>query len=57
GTVSPLFFGVAHCYLFKLYALDTKFDLKPATRPKYIHKLIKDHILDSAQLIGLYKRE
>lgn len=45
-----------HRYFFKLYAIDTNISLaEGATKPQ-LEKAIKDHIIEKAELIGLYKR-
>jgi phosphatidylethanolamine-binding protein (PEBP) family uncharacterized protein len=45
-----------HRYYFKLYALDTKLDLKAgATKPDLEHAM-KGHILGEAELMGRYGR-
>jgi hypothetical protein len=45
-----------HRYFFKLYALDTKLDLKPKAVKKNLEDAMKGHIIAHAELIGLYKR-
>ena len=46
-----------HRYFFKVYALDTKLDLKPEnTRKKDLEKAMQGHILAKGELIGLYNR-
>jgi Raf kinase inhibitor-like YbhB/YbcL family protein len=46
-----------HRYFFKVYALDTKLDLKPEnTRKKDLEKAMQGHILAKGELIGLYTR-
>jgi Raf kinase inhibitor-like YbhB/YbcL family protein len=48
--------GTPHRYYFKLYALDTKLDLKAgATKPDLEHAM-KGHILGEAELMGRYGR-
>lgn len=47
--------GVHH-YHFKLYALDTILELNSSATKEDLEKAIKDHVLDSAELIGLYQR-
>jgi len=45
-----------HRYFFKLYALDTSLSLKAgATKPQLEEAMI-GHVLESAELIGLYQR-
>ena len=46
-----------HRYFFKVYALNTALNLKPSAKVEAIEKSIKGHILEQAQLIGLYKRQ
>ena len=48
--------GPAHRYFFKLYALDTRLDLKPGVRKQEVVKAMEGHILAEAQLMGLYSR-
>lgn len=43
-----------HRYFFKLYALDIKLDLSSGVSKEEIEKAIEGHILDKAELIGLY---
>lgn len=45
-----------HRYFFKLYALDTTLDFGPAADKKAIEQAMQNHILDSAELIGLYSK-
>jgi Raf kinase inhibitor-like YbhB/YbcL family protein len=45
-----------HRYFFKLYALDKILDLPAGSSLKEIEKAMEGHILDQAQLIGLYQR-
>lgn len=48
--------GTPHRYNFKLYALDTKLNLKPgATKPE-LEGAMKGHILGETELIGRYGR-
>ncbi|MFI4957396.1 MAG: YbhB/YbcL family Raf kinase inhibitor-like protein [Gammaproteobacteria bacterium] len=43
-----------HHYHFKLYALDTMLDLPNPASLNQIMKAMKSHVLDQAELIGLY---
>ena len=45
-----------HRYLFKIYALDTKLNLKEGVSKGQLEKAMQGHILDKAELIGLYER-
>lgn len=43
-----------HRYFFKIYALDTRIDLLPFGKVNELEKAMKGHLLDSAEIIGLY---
>lgn len=45
-----------HRYFFKIYALDVKLNLKAGLARQDLEKAMQGHILDKAELIGLYKR-
>ncbi|MCX5711556.1 MAG: YbhB/YbcL family Raf kinase inhibitor-like protein [Candidatus Omnitrophica bacterium] len=45
-----------HRYFFKIYALDTLLNLKEGISKGQLEQAMKSHILDKAELIGLYKR-
>ena len=45
-----------HRYFFKLYALDTMLNLSIGSSKKQLEKAMSGHIIEEAQLIGLYKR-
>ncbi len=45
----------SHKYTFKIYALDTIFDLSPKSRKKDLEKAMEGHILAKGELIGLYR--
>ncbi len=45
-----------HRYFFRLYALDTMLDLSERAGKKEVEDAMQGHILDSAELIGLYGR-
>lgn len=46
-----------HHYHFKLYALDTKLELDPSSKKEDVEKAMEDHILEQAELVGLYQRQ
>ncbi len=46
----------AHRYFFKIYALDTKLNLAEGASKVQVEHAMSGHILDKAELIGLYKR-
>ncbi len=46
-----------HRYFFKIYALDTVLGLPETVDKKALEKSIQGHILDQAELIGLYKKQ
>ena len=45
-----------HRYFFKIYALDCELDLQEGASKGALEKVMQGHILDKAELIGLYKR-
>ncbi|MBU1887675.1 MAG: YbhB/YbcL family Raf kinase inhibitor-like protein [Candidatus Omnitrophica bacterium] len=45
-----------HRYFFKIYALDTELELGQGAGKKELEKAMEGHILDNAELIGLYRR-
>lgn len=45
-----------HRYFFKIYALDKKFNLDEGISKSLLEKAMLGHILDQAELIGLYKK-
>ena len=45
-----------HRYFFKLYALDTTLDIKMESTKKDVEKAMRGHILDKAELVGLYEK-
>lgn len=46
-----------HRYFFKVYALDSELNLKEGIRKKDLEKAMEGHILDTAELVGLYRKE
>ena len=48
--------GKPHRYFFKLYALDTKLDLKSGAARQQLERAMEGHVLGQAELMGTYKR-
>ena len=48
--------GKPHRYYFKLYALDTKLNLKAGATKPDLERAMKDHILGETELMGRYGR-
>lgn len=46
-----------HRYFFKVYALDKKLNLSEGISLSVLESAMEGHILDKAELIGLYKKE
>ena len=46
-----------HRYFFKLFALDTSLDLPTTASREEFLEAIQGHIIEEAQIIGLYERE
>ncbi|MDA2922125.1 YbhB/YbcL family Raf kinase inhibitor-like protein [Patescibacteria group bacterium AH-259-L07] len=46
-----------HRYFFKLYALDTQIDLNEGATKIEVEEAMQGHIIDQAELIGLYQRQ
>ena len=46
-----------HRYFFKIYALDTELNLKEGATKRELENAMQGHILDKAELIGLYCKE
>lgn len=48
--------GDPHRYFFKLYALDTKLNLKPGATKAKVERAMQGHIMTQGQLMGQYGR-
>lgn len=48
--------GKPHRYFFKLYALDSQLDLPVGSSKSTVEKAIQGHILEKAELVGLFHR-
>jgi Raf kinase inhibitor-like YbhB/YbcL family protein len=48
--------GKPHRYFFKLYALDTKLNLKPGASKKDVERAMQGHILARGEYMGRYSR-
>ncbi len=46
----------AHRYFFKLYALDTRLPLVPGASKEEVEEAMAGHIIDKAEIVGLYKK-
>jgi hypothetical protein len=46
----------AHRYIFKLFALDTELPVTKKTNRRQIVKMMKDHIIEQTELIGIFSR-
>lgn len=47
----------AHRYFFKAYALDSELNLQEGASKAELEDAMKGHLLDKAEIIGLYSRE
>ncbi len=45
-----------HRYFYRLYAIDTKLDFDQSVTKQQLLAMIKDHTLDTAELVGLYTK-
>jgi Raf kinase inhibitor-like YbhB/YbcL family protein len=57
GYTSPCPPSGAHHYHFKLYALDINLGLDSSAAREDVEKAMEGHILDQAELIGLYQKQ
>jgi Raf kinase inhibitor-like YbhB/YbcL family protein len=48
--------GKTHRYFFKLYALDTRLDLKAGASKNELEFAMKGHVLSQTELVGIYRR-
>lgn len=48
--------GAAHRYYFRLYALDTRLELRPNVTRADLDRAMRGHILARAELVGRYRR-
>jgi len=48
--------GKPHRYFFKLFALDTKLNLKAGASKAEVEQAMKNHVLGEAQTMGTFKR-
>jgi Raf kinase inhibitor-like YbhB/YbcL family protein len=53
---APLKGSGTHRYIFELYALDTVLDLPPDTSRLAVEAAINEHLVEKAELTGLYAR-
>ena len=45
-----------HRYFFKLFALDSNLDLGKGAKKAEVQKAMEEHVLETAQLMGLYEQ-
>jgi len=57
GYIGPCPPSGVHRYFFKLYALDCILDLKKGCTKEELLSKMEDHILQKAELIGLYEKK
>lgn len=48
--------GKPHRYFFKVYALDSKLNLKPGATKKEVEQAMQGHVLAQAELMGRFQR-
>lgn len=46
----------AHRYVFRVYALDIRLEIDQSSTKSEFEKSIEGHVIDKAELIGIYKR-
>lgn len=56
GYMGPCPPDRAHRYFFKLYALDNNLEIPPAATKKQLEEAMQGHIIEKAELVGLYAR-
>ncbi|GAB4238547.1 MAG: hypothetical protein Tsb0021_18260 [Chlamydiales bacterium] len=49
--------GKPHRYFFKLYALNQKIELPQGATKKQLEEKMRGHILEKAELVGIYQRK
>ena len=52
----PQYEPTTHRYFFKLYALDTELELGAGSSKKDVLEAIDGHVIEEAELVGLYDR-
>lgn len=57
GYVSPCPPSGAHRYFFKIYALDKMLNLKEGINKYDLEEVMSGHIIEKAELIGLYQKK
>jgi Raf kinase inhibitor-like YbhB/YbcL family protein len=57
GYVPPCPPSGTHHYHFKLYALDSELNLNVSAKREDVEKAMEEHIIDRAEIIGLYQKQ
>ncbi|MFH1358283.1 MAG: YbhB/YbcL family Raf kinase inhibitor-like protein [archaeon] len=56
GGPNPPAGSGTHRYFFKIYALDSELDLDESVDKEAVEDAMEEHVLDEAELIGVYRR-
>ena len=57
GYVGPAPPSGVHRYFFRLFALDSRLELRPGATHKQVNAAMKGHILAQAELMGTYEKK
>lgn len=56
GYSGPCPSSGTHRYIFKIYALNAMLDVESGSKKNAVENAMKNHVLDQAELVGLYSR-